>query len=55
VLRLDPALALGYPRDLDLLSNTLPPERHRGYALQWFGLSLAVLATTFLLYFRRRP
>jgi cytochrome oxidase assembly protein ShyY1 len=55
VLRLDPALALGYPRDLDLLSNTLPPERHRGYALQWFGLSLAVLVTTFLLYFRRRP
>ncbi len=55
VLRLDPALALGYPRDLDLLSNTLPPERHRGYALQWFGLALAVLVTTFLLYFRRRP
>lgn len=55
VLRLDPALPLGYARDLDLLSNTLPPERHRGYALQWFGLSLAVLVTTFLLYFRRRP
>lgn len=55
VLRLDPALALGYPRDLDLLSNTLPPERHRGYALQWFGLALAALVTTLFLSFRRRP
>jgi cytochrome oxidase assembly protein ShyY1 len=55
VLRLDPALALGYPRDLDLLSNTLPPERHRGYALQWFGLAAAVLFTTLFLTFRRRP
>jgi cytochrome oxidase assembly protein ShyY1 len=54
VLRLDPALPLGYPRDLDLLTNTLPPERHRGYALQWFGLALAVVVTTFLMYFRRR-
>ena len=32
VLRLDPALPLGYARDLDVLPNTLPPERHRGYA-----------------------
>jgi surfeit locus 1 family protein len=55
VLRLDPALALGYPRDLDLLSNTLPPERHRGYALQWFGLAAVVLFTTLFLSFRRRP
>ncbi|HEU0305974.1 MAG TPA: SURF1 family protein, partial [Lysobacter sp.] len=28
VLRLDPALPLGYARDLQLLANTLPPERH---------------------------
>jgi surfeit locus 1 family protein len=44
VLRLDPALPLGYARDLELLPNTLPPERHRGYALQWFGLAFATLA-----------
>lgn len=49
VLRLDPALPLGYERDLDLLPNTLPPEKHRGYALQWFGLAAAVLATALLL------
>ena len=43
LLRLDPALPLGYARDLELLPNTLPPERHRGYALQWFGLAFATL------------
>ena len=43
VLRLDPALPFGYARDLELLPNTLPPERHRGYALQWFGLAFATL------------
>ncbi|WP_045738627.1 SURF1 family protein [Xanthomonas sp. MUS 060] len=52
VLRLDPALPLGYPRDLDLLPNTLPPERHLAYAVQWFGLALLVLVTTALLSWR---
>jgi cytochrome oxidase assembly protein ShyY1 len=33
---------------------TLPPERHCGYALQWFGLALTVLVTTLLLSFRKR-
>ncbi|MBP8098594.1 MAG: SURF1 family protein [Arenimonas sp.] len=56
VLRLDPALPLGYARDLDVLPNTVPPERHRGYALQWFGLALATIVITLLLGFRRpRP
>lgn len=54
VLRLDPAMALGYPRDLELLANTLPPDKHRGYALQWFGLALTVLATALVLTFRKR-
>ena len=66
VLRLDPArdkgdagvmLAPGQ-RDLDILPNTLTPERHLGYAVQWFGLALAVFATALLLTFRkfnRRP
>jgi cytochrome oxidase assembly protein ShyY1 len=53
VLRLDPALPLGYERDLQLLANTLPPERHRGYALQWFALAIAVLATALILTFRK--
>ena len=52
VLRLDPASPLGYTRDLALLPNTLPPEKHRGYALQWFGLAAAVLATALILTFR---
>ncbi|WP_343123727.1 SURF1 family cytochrome oxidase biogenesis protein, partial [Xanthomonas translucens] len=54
VLRMDPALPLGYPRDLDMLPNTLPPERHLGYAVQWFGLALAVLLTAGLLSWRTR-
>ena len=53
VLKLDPALPLGYARDLNVLPNTLPPERHLGYAVQWFGLSLTVLVTALILTFRK--
>jgi surfeit locus 1 family protein len=52
VLKLDPALPLGYARDLDVLPNTMPPERHLGYAIQWFGLALTVLVTALVLTFR---
>ena len=55
VLRLDPKLPIGYVRDLNLLTNTLPPERHRGYAVQWFGLAFATLITALFLSLRRRP
>lgn len=56
VLKLDPALPLGYVRDLDILPNTMPPERHLGYAVQWFGLALTVLITALVLTFRKpRP
>jgi len=55
VLRLDPALPLGHARDLELLGNTLPPEKHRGYAVQWFGLSVATLVILIVLNLRRRP
>jgi cytochrome oxidase assembly protein ShyY1 len=55
VLRLDPTVPIGYPRDLNLLTNTLPPERHRGYAVQWFGLAFATLITALFLSLRRRP
>jgi len=54
VLRLDPALKVGYLRDLDILPNTLPPERHLGYAVQWFGLALTVLITALVLTLRKR-
>lgn len=52
VLKLDPALPPAYPRDLDILPNTLPPARHLGYAVQWFGLSLTVLVTALVLTLR---
>ena len=54
VLRLDPDLPLGYTRDLALLANTLPPDKHRGYALQWFALALAVLVTALVLSLRKK-
>jgi len=55
ILRLDPALPIGYRRDLDVLPNTLPPEKHRGYAVQWFGMAIATLVTALVLSLRRRP
>lgn len=57
VVRLDPALPGGYARDLELLPNTLPPSRHLGYAVQWFGLALTVLIVALVLELRsrRRP
>ena len=54
VLKLDPDLPLGYARDLDILPNTLPPERHVGYAVQWFGLAAAVFITALVLTWRSR-
>jgi len=54
VLRLDPALPLGYPRDLDILPNTMPPERHLGYAVQWYALALTVFVTALILTFRKQ-
>jgi cytochrome oxidase assembly protein ShyY1 len=53
VLKLDPALPIGYARDLDILPNTLPPERHLGYAVQWYALALAVLVTALVLTLRK--
>ena len=53
VLKLDPTLPFGYARDLDVLPNTLPPERHLGYAVQWFALAATVLITALLLSLRK--
>lgn len=54
ILRPDPAQKVGYARDLDILPNTLPPERHLGYAVQWFALAAAVLVTALVLTFRKK-
>jgi surfeit locus 1 family protein len=43
VLKIDPATGFGFARDLDALPNTLPAEKHYGYALQWWGFALTVL------------
>lgn len=55
VLLLDPAATEGFARDWH--PNTLSPDRHRGYAVQWLGLAATVLVVTVLLTLRsrRRP
>lgn len=62
VLRLDPqrepgdagVMAATGERDLDILPNTMQPERHLGYAVQWFGLALTVLVVAATLTFRKK-
>lgn len=62
VLRLDPqrrpgdagAMLAPGERDLDILPNTLTPERHLGYAVQWFGLALTVLVVALMLTFKKK-
>lgn len=53
-LLLDEDVAFGLLRRWQALPNTLPPERHKGYAVQWFGLALALLVI-YLVMARRRP
>ncbi len=43
VIRLLPGAELGHRIDQLALPNTLPPEKHRGYAVQWAALSLLTL------------
>lgn len=54
VLRIDPAQPVGFARDAELLPNTLPPERHRGYAAQWFGLAATLFVIILLMLYRSR-
>lgn len=54
VLRLDPAMKVGYERDLKVLTNTLTPEKHLGYAVQWWGLAATVLGIALVLTLRSR-
>jgi cytochrome oxidase assembly protein ShyY1 len=53
VLRLDPAIKLGYARDLQVLSGTMTPERHRGYAVQWFALAAGLTIASLIVFFRK--
>ncbi|HZX80478.1 MAG TPA: SURF1 family protein, partial [Lysobacter sp.] len=36
-----------------LFVNTLTPDRHRGYAVQWYGLAVTTLVIALVLTFRR--
>lgn len=54
VLRPVPEPGFGFRREFEILPNTLPPERHVGYAVQWFALAFAVLITALLLTWRAR-
>lgn len=54
VLRLDPGVHLGGERDLDVLPNTMPPQRHIAYAVQWFAMAATILILAFLLTRRSR-
>jgi cytochrome oxidase assembly protein ShyY1 len=52
VLELDPRSPAGFRRDTDPLPNTLPPEQHRGYAVQWWALATAVVTIWLVLVVR---
>lgn len=54
VLELDPTSPAGFRRDTDPLPNTLPPEQHRGYAVQWWALATAVATIWLVLVVRAR-
>jgi surfeit locus 1 family protein len=54
VLQLGAGEPDGFTRQWQALPNTLPPEKHRGYAVQWFGLAIAV-AVIYLILALRRP
>lgn len=54
VLRLDPKLPVGFARDLAIQANTLSPEKHRAYALQWFGLAAAFAVLCFGFWRRKK-
>lgn len=53
LLRLDADLPDGFLREYQPVPASMPPVRHRGYALQWFALAFTVIAAWGLLAFRR--
>lgn len=54
VLRLSPASEQGYTRDWQLRTG-LTPERHLGYAVQWFALAAALLTLCIWVAVKRTP
>lgn len=54
VILLDPSAEHGYRRDWEPRFPGLGAERHRGYAVQWFALALALLVIYLVTNTRRR-
>jgi surfeit locus 1 family protein len=54
IVLLDDDAPHGYARAWQPLANTLPPERHRGYAVQWFALAATVIVVAGILLSRRK-
>lgn len=52
LLLLDPEVNTEFVRDWQ--PHTMPPEKHRAYAAQWFSLALAVLVIFILMHYRKR-
>lgn len=48
VVLLDATLPGGFERAWTEAADPMTPDRHRGYALQWLGLALAVLACAYV-------
>jgi len=51
LLLLDADASSGFVREWK--PEIMPPERHRGYALQWFSFAIAALVIFFVLHWRR--
>ena len=43
-----------FVRELAPLPNTLPPDQHYGYALQWFGFAVALVVIVVVLSWKHR-
>lgn len=55
VLLLDPAEPDGYLREWTQGDRRFPPQRHYGYAAQWFAFAATLLAIFLKLNLKRRP
>ena len=53
ILRPHAVLDPGYQLPEAVLPNTLPPDKHLGYAVQWFALAVSVLLLALVLTVRR--
>lgn len=55
VLALDADPTAAYQREHAFDFSSMPPERHRAYAFQWFSFAVAVVVIFLVLHCKRRP